>query len=75
MPIELIIWPHARKRMRERNISESDIRNVLENYHLSRPGNEPNRTVYEADLGNVVCVVTINDSCPVEVVTVFTKRK
>ncbi|MDK4266586.1 DUF4258 domain-containing protein [Corynebacterium accolens] len=74
MPNDLYIWPHARRRMRERNITEDDIRYVLDNYQISRPGNTPNRTVYEADLGKVTCVVTVNDSNPTEVVTAFNKR-
>lgn len=74
MPNELKIWPHARRRMRQRNITEDDIRYVLDNYLISRPGNMPNRTVYEADLGRVTCVVTVDNSNPTEIVTVFNKR-
>jgi len=59
--------------MRDRNITEDDIQYVLDNYHLSRPGNTPDRTVYEAYLGKVTCVVTVNNSDPTEVVTVFNK--
>ncbi|WP_325168018.1 DUF4258 domain-containing protein [Corynebacterium macginleyi] len=74
MSSELNIWPHARRRMRQRNITEDDIRYVLDNYLVSRPGNAPDRTVYEADLGRVICVVTVNNSNPTEVVTVFNRR-
>ncbi|AHI19500.1 DUF4258 domain-containing protein [Corynebacterium casei] len=75
MDNELNIWRHARMRMRQRNITEADIRYVLNNYHLSRPGNQPDRTVYEADLGKVICVVTVNNSNPTKVVSVFVRGK
>ena len=74
MPNELKIWPHAQRRMEERNITEDDIRYVLDNYLVSRPGDTPDRRVYEADLGRVTCVVTVNNSDPTEIVTVFKRR-
>ncbi|MCQ4607510.1 DUF4258 domain-containing protein [Corynebacterium pseudogenitalium] len=73
-PNELRIGPHAQDRMKQRGITEDDIQRVLANPDLTRPGNQPDRTVYERDLGRVVCVVAVNDSDPTEVVTVFTRR-
>ncbi|WIM67957.1 DUF4258 domain-containing protein [Corynebacterium breve] len=69
----LSISGHARRRMRQRGITETDIHRVLEAPDISRPGNEPNRTVYERNLGKVTCVVTVDGSNPVIVVTAFIK--
>ena len=75
MENELRLSKHARMRMAERNISEEDVRNVLRNYFLSREADEPGKTVYEADLGRIICVVIVDDSAPTFVVTVFSRRK
>ncbi|MHA7240012.1 DUF4258 domain-containing protein [Arthrobacter sp. TMS1-12-1] len=36
--MDLFISYHARNRMRQRGISEDDIREALANYHTSQPG-------------------------------------
>lgn len=64
---------HAKQRMKSRRITEEEVRLVLDKPDLTRPGNEPNRTVYERNLGRVVCVVIIDDSDPCLVVTVFSR--
>lgn len=71
MANNLEIWPHARHRMEQRGITENDIYRVLANPQIIRPGNKPGRTIYEADLGNMVCVVTVDNSNPTQVVTAF----
>ncbi|NWO16370.1 MAG: DUF4258 domain-containing protein [Corynebacterium sp.] len=75
MENELRLSKHARMRMADRNISEEDVRNVLRNYSLSRKADESGKTVYEADLGRIICVVIVEDSDPTFVVTVFSRRK
>lgn len=72
---ELRISGHARRRMRERSITQEDIRLVLESPQMRRPGNQPGRTIYERDLGKVVCVVTVDDTDPILVVTAFKREK
>jgi len=74
MATELYIWPHARRRMSQRGITEDDIRRVLADPQITRPGSKPNRTVYEADLGTMICVVTVDNSDPIQVVTAFARR-
>ena len=75
MENELRLSKHARLLMAERNISEEDVRNVLRNYFFSREADEPGKTVYEADLGRIICVVIVDDSDTTFVVTVFSRRK
>lgn len=72
---KLLISGHARRRMQERPITENDIRSVLKSPDLTRPGDEPGRTIYERDLGKVVCVVTVDNTNPIVVVTVFLREK
>ncbi|MEK7467903.1 MAG: DUF4258 domain-containing protein [Planctomycetota bacterium] len=50
--MQLIIAPHALKRMRERNISEHDIRAVLDRPEIEFPDQEiPGRTVAIGEIG------------------------
>ena len=63
---------HARDRMRKRGVTTQEVEQVLRQPDLSRPG-DPGKTVYERRLGRVVCVVTVDDSDPQLVVTVFTR--
>lgn len=59
--------------MRLRRISKSDVAHVLSDPQLTRPGDKPGRTVYERNIGRVVCVVIVEDTDPTIVVTVFSR--
>lgn len=58
--------------MRQRGVTPQEVEQVLRQPDLSRPG-DPGRTIYERRLDSVVCVVTVDDSDPRVIVTVFTR--
>lgn len=64
---------HAVDQMRRRGISESEVRSVLRDPQLTRPGDAPGKTVYERRLDEVVCVVIVDETDPTVVVTAFKK--
>lgn len=71
--MELKISRHARERMKERGVTEEEVRHTLASPELSRPGSQPNRTIYERSIGKVVCVVTVDDTDPIVIVSAWKK--
>lgn len=68
--MNLAYWDHARKRMRERNISEAEVEAVLANPEITRPGRD-GRTIHTAHPnGRFIKVVIDERKTPSEVVTV-----
>lgn len=65
--------PHARQRMRQRGISEDDVRMTLECPDQTMPAGKPGRTKYERKLDKMVCVVTVDNTDPAVVVTAFSR--
>ncbi|EEI16311.1 hypothetical protein HMPREF0298_1897 [Corynebacterium lipophiloflavum DSM 44291] len=57
--------------MAERGICESEVHAVLAAPDLTRPGNKPGRRVYERKLSRITCVVTVDGTDPIEIITAF----
>ncbi|WP_026196151.1 DUF4258 domain-containing protein [Corynebacterium lubricantis] len=72
--MELDIVFHARERMKQRGVSEHDIKATISKPDITRPGNKPGRKVYERDLGRIVCVVTVDNTNPIKIVSVWIKK-
>lgn len=80
MSIELVFIPHARRRMRCREVTEAQILEVLGNYTLSAPGNTPGRMRYTGELrgGQTLSVVIeppLDEPGPYTVITVYFKEE
>ena len=60
---------HARKRMRERRISEAEVENVLANHHTRYPDREGNAVLIGHPSGRRIKVVVRKDSDPPFVIT------
>lgn len=71
MTSELVLTAHARRRMRQRGISQNEILQVLRDPETSFPGKSPGTTQYRKKLGNVICVVAVDDEYPWKIVTVY----
>lgn len=72
--MDLRISPHARARMEQRGITEQEIMRTLSNPDLTRPGNRPDRTIYERNIGKIVCVVTVDQTNPLVIVSAWKKN-
>lgn len=75
MTNELVLTAHARRRMRERRISQNEILQVLREPEMTYPGKSPGTTQYRKKLGNVICVVAVDDEYPWKIVTVFSTEE
>lgn len=75
MTSELVLTAHARRRMRERGISRNEILQVLREPETTYPGKSPGTTQYCKKLGNVICVVAVDDEYPWKIVTVFSTEE
>ncbi|WP_414627416.1 DUF4258 domain-containing protein [Corynebacterium sp.] len=75
MPSEVILTAHAKKRAKQRRISLADIKRVLESPDITMPGNEPDTTKYQRDLGRVICVVAVDNTNPRRIITTYVKEK
>lgn len=80
MDIELVFIAHSRRRMRMRGVTEAQIRQLLGNYTLSVPGNEPGRMRYMGRLqdGQTLSVVIqppLDQPEPYTVITVYFKEE
>lgn len=69
--MRLSISRHARERMEQRGVSEQEIIQTISAPEVTRPGNQPNRTVYERKIGKIVCVVTVDDTDPLVIVSAW----
>lgn len=49
--MELSISPHVSVRMEQRGVAEQEIVETLSNPDLTRPGNKPDRIIYERNIG------------------------
>lgn len=71
MERKAVYWPHARRRMRQRGITEAEVEHVLAHPEVEYPGNVPGRRVYVAHPnGRYVKVVFVVGTDPIEIVTV-----
>ena len=68
--MELSFSFHAKQRMKTRGITVSEIKQTLERPDLKRPG-KPGKTVFERRFGDNVCVVAVDGTNPVVIVTVW----
>lgn len=72
--MELSISPHVSVRMEQRGVAEQEIVETLSNPDLTRPGNKPDRTIYERNIGKIVCVVTVDQTNPLVIVSAWKKN-
>lgn len=67
---------HAQRRMRERNVTEEDVAEVLNGKYVALPGNRPGRMTYEGHCSRgyrlkVVLEPPLSSPAPYTVVTVI----
>lgn len=55
-------------------VTEQEIVETLSNPVLTRPGNQPDRTIYERNIGKIVCVVTVDQTNPLVIVSAWKKN-